>query len=1488
VKARLSIGLLAACAGLFAVFGGAAGPVFASHCEITPVVREISINQGLPSYGTATNAALVRGHDTLVRVYLSLPSRLPNCVARNAVVSAYLTGASLNISASNSGGSAALANNLQPTPVPASPFPPISTYATAPAINSPGDPMFVVPGELLKAASLTGRFTATFSGSISFQSKFSETATATGGHTPVSFSKSVTFEKTTNGMRLLVVPMGVPDAADATNLNWFGGPAESAIAGGMQTLARIFPVPKGTASGVGALGDAAGGVRYSVNRGDLVDVRNLLRDASGNATTDLVNGKFCGTSAEAEFSVVESAAAQFLRVWNQANPTRVADKAVAAVDELRSKSGSPCLEGAARMGGNVAWVRAMHASGSPLRTGALLALETMHLLGGVPAARDDNFNITHSPRVAADSGTGDLNRGYNTSTGAYLSDDRSAMKLSSATAWLDANTLFEPVDWQYGLCALGGTATTECQATVGTTPVGAVSAAFVMSGATGDTKDSTKVIESYAVASPTTAPDPVSPYRLRFLDANGNPVAGSEPAGLGVPVADTHSHHSADADHHGNETTKVFSFALSYPAELQTATDKVVLCKQTTSGCTELYSVQRSAPPTIETATTEPATGSGGGTSDCTSACNTGKLVLAKTDTDVDLEIVTMRADGSGLTWLTNNAFTDRAPAWSPDNSRIAFESSRDGNREIYVMNADGTNVVRVTNDPAADTDPTWTADSRLLWVSQRDNATGDLFVSPASGLTGTPAKLPDTTGAQHPTTQPNGFNAAFASLRDGAWKIYRISLSCGEICSATEVTPGINPSYSPNGTKIAFYRAYDVFGETPANSNLWVVNADGTNATRLTTTHDAEFDPQWSPLGDKLVYYRTPTITEGPAIGAADPNAPWNVYTINSDGTGAQQVTTDTAVPARNIEPDWENAPSFFFDDFTEINSDTWNTSIATSGVRWCGSAWGNCGISGPHGSLSIVGSGAEFGSNGRSFPYIWRGPPSRQSPFPSSGDFALETRIKFHDLGNHGPDAIRIQNWPNTDPQGTNTPFIGSIFNVHADTGGLRAVLFGTPHGIANPGLPHTYRVEYVGGTYTLYVDGVKRGEHASEARPNVIMLGYPLATALASNWSDFNVAWVQVLSGGSAAPAEPHPQQVVVTASSDAKTADVLLACPEAEGLVHHVVDVGVTPTTDEGGNKVFEIPTQSGCPGGQFKVAVSDNFSRTAFVDAGAPTENTDPRPPTVAITSPETNPDDPYLSSRAVFASGSARSERDVELSGDGLQWKVKQGGAIVATGTGSFATFLLAPGDYTIELTATDAATGLSSTAEPRPFTVKLDGDKDGIEHSLDNQPCVKGTAANGDANPLNSFADGDGDGVSNGNDVYAEGADQGICTPRTSADGTATFPKEMSLGSASTSVNAGIYVPFARLADVTRANVRITKIAGAATPGTDASYTARSWLPSNDTAVANFNQAAITTFAKAQGVKAGNSFDIEVTGQGTTAGKTWTFVAVGSTKANP
>jgi Tol biopolymer transport system component len=82
-------------------------------------------------------------------------------------------------------------------------------------------------------------------------------------------------------------------------------------------------------------------------------------------------------------------------------------------------------------------------------------------------------------------------------------------------------------------------------------------------------------------------------------------------------------------------------------------------------------------------------------------------------------EIFVINPDGTGLTQLTFNSYEERAPAWSPDGSRIAFigrVGTRGGNTfELCVMNADGTNQVQLTDNALFEGTMTWSPDGSKI-----------------------------------------------------------------------------------------------------------------------------------------------------------------------------------------------------------------------------------------------------------------------------------------------------------------------------------------------------------------------------------------------------------------------------------------------------------------------------------------------------------------------------------------------------------------------------------------------------------------------------------------------------------------------------------------------------------------------------------------------------------------------------------------------------
>jgi Tol biopolymer transport system component len=83
-----------------------------------------------------------------------------------------------------------------------------------------------------------------------------------------------------------------------------------------------------------------------------------------------------------------------------------------------------------------------------------------------------------------------------------------------------------------------------------------------------------------------------------------------------------------------------------------------------------------------------------------------------------------MASDGTNLRRVTDDPGYDANPTPSPDGSRVAFGSQRDGNWEVYVASSSGGPATRLTRNRAIDDYPRWSADgSEVKFLSSRRGA---------------------------------------------------------------------------------------------------------------------------------------------------------------------------------------------------------------------------------------------------------------------------------------------------------------------------------------------------------------------------------------------------------------------------------------------------------------------------------------------------------------------------------------------------------------------------------------------------------------------------------------------------------------------------------------------------------------------------------------------------------------------------------------------
>jgi hypothetical protein len=244
-------------------------------------------------------------------------------------------------------------------------------------------------------------------------------------------------------------------------------------------------------------------------------------------------------------------------------------------------------------------------------------------------------------------------------------------------------------------------------------------------------------------------------------------------------------------------------------------------------------------------------------------------------------EIYTMNPDGTGQTRLTNNGFDDLSFTWSPDGSKIAFETNRDGNFEIYTMNADGTNPVRVTNNASNDLSPSWSPDgTKIAFQSFRDQATGEIYTVNADG-TGPVTRVTNNVVADdNPVWSPDGSKFVFYSTRDqAAGELYTMNVDGSNVQRLTNnVFQDLDPSWSPDGTRIVFHTNRD------GNYEIYTMYFDGTGVTRLTNNAATDEQPTYSPDGTKIAFTST-----------RDGN--FEIYTMNVDGSNPTRITYNTTI---------------------------------------------------------------------------------------------------------------------------------------------------------------------------------------------------------------------------------------------------------------------------------------------------------------------------------------------------------------------------------------------------------------------------------------------------------------------------------------------------------------------------------------------------------------------------------------------------------------
>jgi Tol biopolymer transport system component len=249
-----------------------------------------------------------------------------------------------------------------------------------------------------------------------------------------------------------------------------------------------------------------------------------------------------------------------------------------------------------------------------------------------------------------------------------------------------------------------------------------------------------------------------------------------------------------------------------------------------------------------------------------------GRFVAYATDRDIHV----IGSDAKGDRSVTTGGANDQSPAFSPDGRKIAFLRADSG--DIYSVNVDGSGLTNLTNDPdGQETDAAWSPDGTRIAYTRTGCTRGTneggvcIYVMNADGSNQTLI----TAEENYPECPDNA--PGYAHRRHSE-----------------------QPSWSPDGTRIAFAGYWNTCAASGGGGDIWVMNADGSGKRNLIDdTGSVDRQPTWSPDGSLIAFV---------SDRVDDPSGPdADIFTIPVAGGSIRQLTNGLYTE----DPDWGPAVS-------------------------------------------------------------------------------------------------------------------------------------------------------------------------------------------------------------------------------------------------------------------------------------------------------------------------------------------------------------------------------------------------------------------------------------------------------------------------------------------------------------------------------------------------------------------------------------------------
>ncbi|MEA2433375.1 MAG: TolB protein [Actinomycetota bacterium] len=199
-----------------------------------------------------------------------------------------------------------------------------------------------------------------------------------------------------------------------------------------------------------------------------------------------------------------------------------------------------------------------------------------------------------------------------------------------------------------------------------------------------------------------------------------------------------------------------------------------------------------------------------------------------------------MGGDGKKSVAVTEGMETIAAPFWSPDGMHLAIECCTQAQGQLYVIPGRDEWAEKVSGELQDARGPAWSPDGELLAFSAERSI---YLVDPFSGEA--PTRLGPGAG---PTWDPSGKRIVYFSLgRDPDIEITTLDGTRRTLVGGP--THDHSPEFAPDGSKLAFIR------ETGDRSDVFVVDADGTNVRNISKSSGPDEAAVWSPDSSRVAF---------------------------------------------------------------------------------------------------------------------------------------------------------------------------------------------------------------------------------------------------------------------------------------------------------------------------------------------------------------------------------------------------------------------------------------------------------------------------------------------------------------------------------------------------------------------------------------------------------------------------------------------------------